>query len=559
MKSLSPIILFVYNRPYQTIKILNFLKKNSLSRKSDLIVFSDGSKKNNLDKKKVEIVRIILKNLKGFKSKKIYFRKKNLGLFKNIMEGLDNVFKKYNKAIILEDDILVNKYFLNYMNECLDLYNDEKKVSSIHAWFCEHNKKIQNTFFLQGSDIWGWATWKRSWNSFNKNPKKLLKKFENNLNLIKKFNLLNAYDYYGLLKKRAENKNQSWGILWNAYNFLNNSFYLNFSNSLCINIGQDESGTHTSFNKGYFNQRLFNKKIKIKKQKVEEDVNAEKIKSDFFKKSFTKKDTKMIIKSLMHRISNKLKGTYKKKQINYFGPFKNWKDAISNSKGYDNKLILNNVLKNTMISKKNLYYFERDGYLLSTNTIPHYQLNLILKMINKKKRGLNIVDLGGSLGSSYFKMKDIINQNYKNTWNIVEQKSFVKIGRKKLKEKGLNFFDNLKNLRNKKIDVLILSGSLQYLEDPNHILKIIFDLKPEIILLERLSILKVKNEPTICVQKRGDNSYPIWFFSNKYIIEKFKKNKYNLVESFPPEFDHNLYFNKRRIKFDGFLFKKRDI
>ena len=52
------------------------------------------------------------------------------------------------------------------------------------------------------------------------------------------------------------------------------------------------------------------------------------------------------------------------------------------------------------------------------------------------------------------------------------------------------------------------------------------NLKPEIILLERLSILKVKNEPTICVQKRGNNSYPIWFFSNKYIIEKFKKNKY---------------------------------
>ena len=70
----------------------------------------------------------------------------------------------------------------------------------------------------------------------------------------------NSYNYYGLLKKRAQKKNESWGILWNASNFINEKFYLNFSNSLCINLGQDQLGTHDNSNMGYFDQKLFNKK-----------------------------------------------------------------------------------------------------------------------------------------------------------------------------------------------------------------------------------------------------------------------------------------------------------
>ena len=141
MNVLSPIILFVYNRPYQTINTLKFLKKNLLSKKSRLIIFSDGFKNNPLDKNKVKIVRNIIKNIDGFKSIKIYYRKKNIGLHKNIISGLDLIFKKFGKAIILEDDIIVSKYFLEYMNKALKIYSEEPKVSSISGWFCPHNKK----------------------------------------------------------------------------------------------------------------------------------------------------------------------------------------------------------------------------------------------------------------------------------------------------------------------------------------------------------------------------------------------------------------------------------
>ena len=53
MSNYSPLILFLYNRPYQTINTINYLKQNPIHKNTDIIIFSDGYKKGNfLDKKK---------------------------------------------------------------------------------------------------------------------------------------------------------------------------------------------------------------------------------------------------------------------------------------------------------------------------------------------------------------------------------------------------------------------------------------------------------------------------------------------------------------------------
>ena len=545
----APVVIFLYNRPYQTIKTLIHLKKNSLCRSTDLIIFSDGFKKKNiLDKKKVELVRNIIKNIDGFRSKKIFFRKRNFGLYKNIMAGLDTVFKNNDKAIILEDDIIVNKFFLKYLNKALQIYKADRNVSSIHGWFCEHNKKIPNTFFLRGSDIWGWATWKKSWKEFDKKPANLIKRFEENSDLIRKFNLNNSYDYYGLLKKRALGLNQSWGVLWNASNFLKKKFYLNFSSSLCINIGQDDSGVHSAKNTNYFNQKLNNKRIKIVRQKIIEDLNGEQIKVNFFKNFLNKPLLQKIINFLLRKIN------FTQKVISFIGPVDNWKIALKKSKGYNSNIILKNVLKNTLIAKNNLYLFERDGFLLKKNSISHNQLHLIMNIINKKNRSLNIVDFGGALASNYFKMKDIIDQKYKNKWSVIEQKNFVDLGNRTLKTKYLNFYNSINNIKNRNIDLIIFSGALQYLENPTELIEEVLKFSPEYVLIERLPIMSKQLKNEIYIQKKGKYSYPVWHFTKKYLQLLFQ-NKYKLIENLSSEFDHDFYFKNRKIKFCGYIYK----
>ena len=76
MQKVAPIAYFTYNRPEHTKTSLDALKKNELSSKSEIIIFSDGPKNNFDDIKKVKQVRNIIKNLKGFKKKNLFLEKK---------------------------------------------------------------------------------------------------------------------------------------------------------------------------------------------------------------------------------------------------------------------------------------------------------------------------------------------------------------------------------------------------------------------------------------------------------------------------------------------------
>ena len=327
-------------------------------------------------------------------------------------------------------------------------------------------------------------------------------------------------------------------------------------NKIILHIGLHKTGTtflqNHIFprlkNTNYFNQKLNNKRIKIVRQKIIKDLNGEQIKVDFFKKFSNKPLLQKIINFLLRKIN------FTQKVISFIGPIDNWKIALKKSKGYNSNIILKNVLKNTLIAKNNLYLFERDGFLLKKNSISHNQLHLIMNIINKKNRSLNIVDFGGALASNYFKMKDIIDQKYKNKWSVIEQKNFVDLGNRTLKTKFLNFYNSIDSIKNRNIDLIIFSGALQYLENPTKLFEEVLKFSPEYVLIERLPIMNKQLKNEIYIQKKGNYSYPVWHFTKKYLQLLFQ-NKYKLIENLSSEFDHDFYFKNRKIKFCGYIYK----
>ena len=135
MEKLAPIAYFSYNRPKHTKISLEALKKNELAPQSEIIIFSDGPKNNEEDKKQVVEVRNIINNLTGFKKKKIILRENNYGLYKNFVKGITEICEIYDKIIVLEDDNKTSKYFLNFINDGLNLYENDNSVCSINGWF----------------------------------------------------------------------------------------------------------------------------------------------------------------------------------------------------------------------------------------------------------------------------------------------------------------------------------------------------------------------------------------------------------------------------------------
>ncbi len=274
MSEFASIVYFTYNRPEHTEISLNALKENELASKSEIIIFSDGAKSQDIDKNKVEQVRKIIENLTGFKKKTLHLRKSNYGLYKNIVEGVNEVLKKNKKIIVVEDDCKTSKYFLNFMNDGLNLYENDDKVCSINGWFFPKKNNLQETFFLMNHTSWGWGTWKRAWDKFNPDTDYLIREIKKR-KMIKKFNLNNCYDYFGMLQRRNKKLNESQAIVWKASTFINKMLSLYPSNSFVQNIGFDTTGTHyTKYDKLHGHRDLIERKIILKKIKIEESVDA---------------------------------------------------------------------------------------------------------------------------------------------------------------------------------------------------------------------------------------------------------------------------------------------
>ena len=237
----SPIALFVYNRPEHTKLTIEALQNNVLATDSDIIIFSDAAK-NDEQIKPVYQVRDYLKKVDGFKSISIVEREFNSGLARSIIDGVTSVVNKYGKVIVLEDDLVTSPYFLQYMNDGLDLYEVNEDVASIHGYVYPISG-LPETFFMRGADCWGWATWKNRWATFETDGAKLLDEL-NRRNLSKRFDFNGAYGFTKMLIDQIVGKNDSWAIRWHASAFLQNKFTLYPRKSLVLNIGHDGSGEH---------------------------------------------------------------------------------------------------------------------------------------------------------------------------------------------------------------------------------------------------------------------------------------------------------------------------
>jgi hypothetical protein len=196
MKNLAPIILFAYNRPFHTQETLHYLSQNILAEESTLIVYCDGAKQDASEenKQKIKQVRELVKAQNWPKEIQVIESEANRGLANSIVNGVREVTEKYGKAIVLEDDIITSKYFLKYMNDALNMYEDVEQVLSIGSCnFFAHEQNTPETFFIPIPDCWGWATWKDRWQLFEEDGSKLLAQLQNK-NLIDSFNVEGAYD-----------------------------------------------------------------------------------------------------------------------------------------------------------------------------------------------------------------------------------------------------------------------------------------------------------------------------------------------------------------------------
>ena len=269
--SLSPIVLFVYNRPWHTQQTVEALQKNELAQESELFIYADAAKNEN-GKESVNEVRRYIETIEGFKKVTIIKRAENWGLADSIIDGVSSIVNRYGKIIVLEDDLVTSPYFLKFMNEALEMYKNEKKVASIHGYIYPI-EGLPDTFFVKGADCWGWATWKRAWNIFEEDGAKLLLQV-NNRCVQNEIDFNGSYPYVKMLRNQIKGTNNSWAIRWYISAFLKDMLTLYPGQSYIQNIGNDNSGTHCRSNDDF--RIELNNKLKLKKINIQESTKGRK-------------------------------------------------------------------------------------------------------------------------------------------------------------------------------------------------------------------------------------------------------------------------------------------
>ena len=238
----APVLLFTYNRLSHTQRCVEALLKNHLSSESELFIYSDAAK-DIAQQESVKEVRNFIHTIQGFKAITIIERNKNWGLAKNIIDGVTTQVNRYGKVIVLEDDLVVAPFFLQFMNEALETYKYEPRIGHIQACDFTQDPSLPDTFLIKFTGSWGWATWDRAWKHFNPNGKELLQEMQKR-QLTHAFDMNGKYGFTRMLRRQIEGKNNSWAIRWNASLFLKDILSLNVGRSLVQNEGFDGSGTN---------------------------------------------------------------------------------------------------------------------------------------------------------------------------------------------------------------------------------------------------------------------------------------------------------------------------
>lgn len=299
--SYAPVLLFVYNRPEHTRRLIESLQRNPLAGDSHLVIYSDYWK-NTEDQPAVEEVRTYIRSVGGFASVNIIEQTENKGLAQSIITGVTTQIERFGRVIVLEDDLILAPHFLQFMNDALEAYTDEPRVGHIQACDFTQDPTLPDTFLVKWAGSWGWATWKRAWKLFNPNGQELLDQLYQRKQ-TRRFDFDGKYGYTRMLRRQVEGRNNSWAIRWNATLFVNDMLSLNVGKSLVQNNGFDGSGTHCG-DDGLYAATLYQKEIQVEKIcPIEENEQARTAISAYYARtnSFKSKAIRRIKKEIRKR------------------------------------------------------------------------------------------------------------------------------------------------------------------------------------------------------------------------------------------------------------------
>lgn len=220
---------------------------------------------------------------------------------------------------------------------------------------------------------------------------------------------------------------------------------------------------------------------------------------------------------------------------NWTGSFSNWEIVSKVASGYDQTVILEKSKIALLKVKSGQAIAERDTVLFNEPIYCWPLLFLLLKLGIENNGYLSVLDFGGSLGSSYFQNKNLIEKNIKLEWNIIEQPHFVECGKQYFEDHNLKFYYTIDEcFNNSEPKILLLNSVLPYLRNPYEWINNFQKFHFSFIIIDRTSFIydDIDRLTLQTVSKEiYEASYPCWFFNENNLMSSFAE-KYEIFSFF---------------------------
>lgn len=161
----EPLLLIAFNRPDLFECLIERLRE---TKPQKIYVAVDGPRPgNHLDAVKVAETLELIATIDWTQYVQVLAQDSNLGCGRGVSTALSWFFDQEERGIILEDDILPQPTFFGYCTELLDRYANDDRVLAVSGCnfvpqgFQSHPELPYR--FSRVPHIWGWATWRRSW------------------------------------------------------------------------------------------------------------------------------------------------------------------------------------------------------------------------------------------------------------------------------------------------------------------------------------------------------------------------------------------------------------
>jgi len=247
-----PILFITYKRFSTAEKVFNKIRE---IKPKKLYFASNIPPRNNFfeqEFEKVKKVRNLVSTIDwNCKVIKI-FHKEYLPVAASIPSAINFFFKKESNGIILEDDCLASRDFFLFCRDMLKKYSN-KNINLISGSRFVPVNKNNELYFSKYNHIWGWASWRKSWNRFDINIK-FWKNFKKS-DRWKKFHVdIKERKYWEKIFDRVYNKKiNTWDYSWTATAWYYNQLSIIPPVKLVKNIGFGPDATWT---------------VSVKKQKI---------------------------------------------------------------------------------------------------------------------------------------------------------------------------------------------------------------------------------------------------------------------------------------------------